>query len=51
MPGTEDGGEGTPGTAVLDDVDDGVEEVVVIDHDISSRNGKKPEYFLPLFRG
>jgi hypothetical protein len=35
----------------LDDIDDGIGEAAVIGRDISSRDGKKPEYFLPLFRG
>jgi hypothetical protein len=51
MPGAEDGGEGTPGTAVLDDRDAGVEEVVVIDYDISSWDGEEFDQLLPLFRG
>jgi hypothetical protein len=49
MPGAEGRGEGSPFTAVLTNIDDGVKKAVVIDLYVSPLYREKPENLFPLF--
>jgi hypothetical protein len=51
MPRAECGGERPPFTAILGDIDDDVEKLVIINNDISVLFGEEGEYLFPLFWG
>jgi predicted membrane-bound mannosyltransferase len=49
MPGAEGRGEGSPFTAVLADIDDGVKKTAVIDFYVSPLYREKPQNLFSLF--
>jgi hypothetical protein len=49
MSGAEGRGEGSPCTAVLADIDDGVKKAAVIGFYVSPLYREKPENLFPLF--
>jgi hypothetical protein len=51
MPGAEGRGERSPFTTILTDMNDGIEEAVIVDGNISPPRGEMPDYFFPLFSG